>query len=160
MRLMMETGRDRNVRDSGQLAKLLDTLDSETNTFAILEKSDDTYLQVAARDEGFIIERRDGSHRAHSYACHLGFQRPVLAEHKWWKVWRSDVGQDRFSLEEVKRVFEDYLLSRSNSSNIEWVRMPMQKAPASAELVLNAITYVIGAIFVGFVALILVWERL
>ena len=150
--------------ESGGRAKLLDlttlraaltTLDPERNTFAILLRSEDSYLQTSARDDGFIVEKRDGSHLSHFCAAHMDFHAPPSSEHKWWQVWRSDTGQDRFSRDEMMEIFTAYLRREATPSSVRWVRMPMQKAPPWGEVVLNLISYLIGAVFIGILALII-----
>ena len=51
-----------------QLRAAIDLLDGVDNSRAILSRSDDVYLQTAWFNNGFVVEKREGSEAAHFYA--------------------------------------------------------------------------------------------
>jgi hypothetical protein len=61
-----------------QLRKELDLLDGVDNTRAILSQSDEVYLQAAWFDNGFVVEKREGSEAAHFHAVPLHASLPVI----------------------------------------------------------------------------------
>jgi hypothetical protein len=111
------------VCDLHDLQARLTKLNREGNTFAILGKSPDTYLQAAAADNGFIIERRDGGFDRHFYAAHPGAHPPLRAEPLL--IPAGDRGQDRFGEDDLLDIFTAYFCGGAMPSHIDWVRMDM-----------------------------------
>ncbi|APE27962.1 hypothetical protein [Aurantiacibacter gangjinensis] len=100
----------------------------EDNGRAILSADDTTYIQTAVFDNGFVIERRDGGGEdTHFHAVPRHAELPPPAprpERRWWeKLLLSDnilTSECAFTLEQVQRIFADYLAGRQSDIPRQW----------------------------------------
>src|SRR5438874_1444025 len=98
-------------------------LDPSENSFAILFKDEETYLQTGAEENGFIIEKQDGDFTRHFYAARLGLHQPLKSES--WLIPQADRGQDRFSREEMIEMFSAYFGGNPFPAQVTWVPMEL-----------------------------------
>jgi hypothetical protein len=160
MKLKLERGFEGETRDPAAVRTALQTLNSNDNTFAILSSDDETYIQTGAQEDGFIIERRDGSYNSHFYAARPGLHQPL--KDRSWLLAAADVGQDRFTLDEVIDIFSAYLSGVAPHTSVQWVRMNMPDPQAFKTKVSSwarvAVWAILFAAFAG-VVLWLSWKR-
>ena len=123
MRLTLENGSEKEINDPAPLRNELQSLNNTDNTFAILASGDQNYIQAAAQEDGFIVERQDGNYAAHFYAARPGLHQPL--QDQSWLIPRADLGQDRFSLAEVIDIFSAYLSGTAPGFAVEWVPMEL-----------------------------------
>lgn len=130
MRLQLENGFEGEVASVAALKSALQSLDTSSNTFAILSDGDDRFIQTAREKDGFIVERRDGSFRAHFCAARPGSGRRL--EKQSFLMPRADLGQDRFTLEEVSDLFGSYWRGKSSRVEVDWTPMEMPDPAATS----------------------------
>lgn len=103
--------------DAEQLKAELDRLDGDKNTRAILSIDDHTYIQTAAFDNGYVIERRNGGgEETHFHAVPRHSELPSLRpkpERSWWQRLLTTsnylTSECAFTLDQVQQVFQAYL---------------------------------------------------
>jgi hypothetical protein len=148
------------VSSLDELRSRLARLDPANNSFVILEKDKDTYIQAAAEEDGFIIERQDGSFARHFYAARPGLQQAL--QKGSWLIPQADRGQDRFSLEEMVDMFSAYFSGSIMPSNIAWIPMQMSDPRAFSTKLSRwsrIAIWVIGFAVIAGVTLWLKWKR-
>ena len=157
MRQRLENGFEGEVTSLSALKSALQSLDTSSNTYAILLNGDERFIQTAAQEDGFIVERRDGNYRAHFYAARPGSRRAI--ERQSFLIPRADLGQDRFTRSEVVDMFSAYLKGAEPSRAIEWVPMAMPDPNATSTKIASraraAAWILMVAIFVG----LLIWSN-
>ena len=126
MKLELERGFTGETNDPDAVRTALQTLSATDNTFAILSSGDETYIQTGVQDDGFIVEKRDGSSTDHFYAARPGLHQPLKDESLLLPT--ADRGQDRFTLAEVQDIFVAYMSGNAPSTSVQWVRMKMYDA--------------------------------
>jgi hypothetical protein len=89
------------IASPSDIKTAIDALDPDTNSFTVLEQTDQVYLQTAYEDGGLVVERRDGSADRHFRAWHMG-------------------GSDRFEKAEVLRLFDAYYRKDAPPLTVEW----------------------------------------
>ena len=138
------------ITDVNELKSRLARLDAAENSFAILFRDEETYLQTAANADGFIVERRDGDFARHYYATRPDSHQTLRSQA--WIVPKADRGQDRFSQDEMISMFCAYF-SGSMFHNVAWARMDMADPNALGTKVLQGlrVTFwvVVALMFVG-----------
>ncbi|MBA4771517.1 MAG: hypothetical protein H2054_00240 [Sphingomonas sp.] len=110
-----------------QLRRELALLNPVDNARAVLSRSEEVYLQTAVFDNGFVIEKREGSEAAHFHAVpsHSPLP-PTRAEPKrsWFAriFWPSNflVSACAFPQETMFRAFEAYLAGRETDTPLVW----------------------------------------
>jgi len=98
------------------------------NTRAILSSDANTYIQTAAFDNGFVIERRNGGgEETHFHAVPHHAELPPLRpkpEQKWWQRLLAPAkfltSECAFTLEDVQQVFLAYLEGRESDIPKQW----------------------------------------
>jgi hypothetical protein len=83
------------------LATAIATLDPDTNSFAVLERGDELYIQTAYEDGQLVVEKREGGADRH------------------FRAWRMG-GDDRFDKADVQRLFEAYYRNAAMPLTMEW----------------------------------------
>lgn len=123
MRLQLENGFEGEVTSVSAITAALQSLDTHSNTFAVLSNGDERFIQTARENDGFIVERRDGNFRAHFCAARPGGVGKLKKQS--FLMPRADLGQDRFSLEEVTDLFAGYWSGTSPATMVDWRKMEM-----------------------------------
>lgn len=78
LQLHTEDGRVIEDPDAGQLRQVILSIQSDTTAFAILERDDERYMQVAPQGRGLnVVEYRDGGPQAHFRATDVPTDRVV-----------------------------------------------------------------------------------
>lgn len=109
MELTLEDGTMQPIRASEEVRPLLETLNGEDNTFAILAKADEDYIQTSRDGGGFVVETRRGSASEHFAAARAGSS-------------PASGSAEPFDLEETIGLFTAWIEGR-DSPSIEWVRV-------------------------------------
>lgn len=160
MRLQLENGFEGEVTSAAALAAALSSLDTSSNTFAILSDGDDRFIQTARQDDGFIVEKRDGNFRAHFCASRPGTYRPL--EKQSFFLPRADLGQDRFALDEVSDLFVSYWQGTSSKAEVDWTPMDMPDPAATSTKLASWMRMALWAVaIVLFLALLgrMIWSQ-
>jgi hypothetical protein len=89
------------IASPADVATAIDALDPDTNSFTVLERLEEVYIQTAYEDGALVIEKRDGGADRHFRAWHMG-------------------GNDRFDKTEVHRLFDAYYRNEPMPPTIEW----------------------------------------
>jgi hypothetical protein len=140
-----------------ELRRRLSALDTETNTFAILSKDQQTYVQAAAAEDGFIVEKRDGDSTRHFYAARPGLHQRLRPEP--WLIPKGDRGQDRFTRDEMTAVLSSYFSGDPMPVGATWVRMEMADPNALGTKVIKALRITFWAILVLLFVGLFLWLR-
>lgn len=140
MRLQLENGFEGEVTGIAALTSALRSLDTNSNTFAILSDGTDRFIQTAREGNGFIVERRDGDYLAHFCAARPGS--PPRLEKQSFLMPRADLGQDRFTLDEVTDLFVSYWKATQPVTAVDWTPMEMPN-PAATSTKLAGLTRVV-----------------
>ena len=130
MRLQLENGFEGEVTGAAALEAALRSLNTSSNTFAILSNGDERFLQTAREEDGFIVEKRDGSFRTHFCAARPGSVRKL--EKQSFLLPRADLGQDRFTLDEVTDLFVSYWRGTPAKVEVDWSPMEMPDPAATS----------------------------
>ena len=159
MKLHTEVGFERDVADDAELRAALTKLDSDGNNFAILSTADETYIQTALYDDGFEIEKREGSQEAHFTATRPGLLPAPPRKKSRWNI--PVPVYNRYSLDETVRIFCAYLAGAPEPFPIAW--MPTDFSPTPAERTdvvrgLNIFFWIVVAIGVAIFLLIFLLE--
>jgi hypothetical protein len=143
-----------------ELRSRLARLSPSENSFAILFKGEETYLQTGAQDDGFIIEKRDGDFTRHFYAARPGLHQPLQNES--WLIPQANRGQDRFSREEMVEIFSAYFSAGAMPAQVTWVPMDMPDPQAATTKLSSWMRIGVWfAVLAAFAALVLwlKWKR-
>lgn len=112
---------------AAQLRSELALLDMKTNMRAILSSDEEVYLQTAAFDNGFVVERRDGSEETHSHAVPPHGPLPALRpepKRSWWErlLMSPDflISECAFSQADMTRIFLAYHAGKEAEPPVTW----------------------------------------
>lgn len=109
-----------------QLREELALLNSDTSTRAILSIDGEHYLQTAAYDNGFVIEKREGSEDKHFHAVpdHLPLAAPAAPRKGWierlFGLGKPNNSTYAFTLTQIEDVFLAYLEGREPDPPLKW----------------------------------------
>lgn len=111
------------VDETTDFSLLLKSVNGNSSTFAILEKSDQNYIQTHCDGLEFVLEKREGGAHAH-YSATNGKQPEIVSQpRKWWQFWGSSDQQSTFPLEVIVDQFSCYAFGRTPRSNVSWTKM-------------------------------------
>ena len=109
------------------LRRILASLAPGHDSRAILSVSDDHYIQTATFDNGFVIERREGSEESHAHAVPAHPELPPLRpkpKRSWWerllKVGDFLTSECAFSQTDMIEIFEAYFQGREPTVKFTW----------------------------------------
>jgi hypothetical protein len=158
--MQLETEADGRAPISGlsELRDRLARLDPGMNSFAILSRAEEAYLQTSAENDGFIIERRDGDFTRHFYAARRGARRPL--KNQSWLIPKADRGQDRFSREEMLELFSSYWGGDNLLGSVAWVGMEMADPDAMGTKVLRGLRVVFWTVVALTFGALFLWLKL
>ena len=122
--LTLENGTVRPIRASEELRPLLETLNDDDNTFAILAKGDEDYIQAGRDSSGFIVEFRRGKATEHFAAARTSSPPTSQRVEPWRNLWKQP-GEDRFDLDETIGLFVAWMEGRETPASIQWVRLEL-----------------------------------
>jgi hypothetical protein len=122
MELTLEDGTVRQIHASGELRPLLETLNDEDNTFAILAKAEEDFIQTSRDSSGFVVETRRGSASEHFAAARTSSPSAPPPGDTWWGS-RKRTDHELFDLEETISLFAAWIEGREPPPLIQWVRM-------------------------------------
>ena len=121
MRLAFEDGDEQDISGGAELGGALARLRPiGPDTFAILSRADEDYVQTMMEQGGCVIEKREGSAAAHFRAVRRRFAPPEPV--KWWQFWKRPEGA-YFTLAETEEVFACYADGRAPPLFVQWVKM-------------------------------------
>lgn len=103
--LVCESGQNGSKATADTVYAAIETIRYNPNGFVVLLRDDQQFMQAAAKDVGFVLEKREGSEAAHTAAR------------------RNDCGGDIFSTEEVADALIGYLVGDANPTGVRWERM-------------------------------------
>ena len=122
LELTLEDGTVRQIGASEELWPLLETLNDGNNTFAILARSEQDYIQTS-RDSGrFVVEFRRGSASEHFAAARASSPPASPPSDSLWGT-RQRPEQELFDLEETMSLFAAWIDNRDPPLSMQWVRM-------------------------------------
>ena len=126
MRLETDNHLVENV-PAGELRAILARLSAEGDNRAILSVADEIYLQTAVFDNGFVVEKREGSEDRHFHAVPehppLPASRPKPKRSWWDRIFKvSDflTSECAFSKADMIEIFEAYLQGREPTVRLTW----------------------------------------
>ena len=112
--------------DRARLCAVLEGLAPGHDDRAILSQEDEFYLQTAVVDNGFVIEKREGSEDRHFHAVPRHAPLPGSPQPKrgffqrLLKVDASSTSECAFSRADMIDIFESYLRGESPRIAFEW----------------------------------------
>ena len=154
MKLQTERRQESEIADEAELRTELLNLNVQRNTFAILSRADETYLQTAAMEDGFAIERREGSADTHVFASRPGVAR-LQAKKSRWKI--SAPLYNRYSIDETIRIFSAYLAGAPEPFPIIWVPLEGGLTPEERESGLRGLNIFFWFVVVVGIGIFLLW---
>jgi hypothetical protein len=158
MELETEADGRKQITDPHELEELLRRLDPDGNSFAILLRDEETYLQTSAQSDGFIIEKREGDFTRHYFAARSGARRPLRTGSVILP--KADQGQDRFSREEMVQMFAAYLKGYAAPQLLTWVRMEMEDPDAVGTKVMRGLRILFWTIVLVAICGLFFWSKL
>lgn len=119
------------VAEPSELKAHLARLNRENNR-GILSTGDERYIQTAVYDNGFVIEKREGSEARHYHARYRGGRDrlpsllPRPEKPSWWMrllgfSHTSGLAEHAFSYHEMEQVFVAYFNGAPMPAFVEWV---------------------------------------
>lgn len=122
MRLSLEDGTEVSISDAADLPPFLHKIDNNRNSFAILARADEDYVQTVLAEGGFIIEKRLGNSASHFEATRTAPDVLVPPPPRpWWKFWRNDDAKaDRFTLDDVIQTFAAFMGEGTEPAGLYW----------------------------------------
>lgn len=124
MELTLENGVVRPIRATEELRPLLETLNDDGNTFAILAKADENYIQTGRDSSGFVVEVRRGSASEH-YAAARTSSPPTAQRVDAGRDSAKQPGEDRFNLDETIGLFVAWMEGQEAPASIQWIRLDL-----------------------------------
>lgn len=133
MRIELSEGRKGTVSTGAELVQWLDALSQGTSEFAVLSSGPDDYVQAAFGQDGCRVEKRAGGEHLHYEAVRT---RPPVID--------TPAGPNRFSLDDVQLIFEDYLAGRDSAAFVRWRRIALsQPLPGTGQRVIRGLAILI-----------------
>lgn len=123
LEIKLENGTSRNVACKEELRPLLQSLNLRGNSFAILERGPDDYIQAALDRRGFVVEWHDGDPDRHYSAARACSSPLPQRTNGWLEFWKRQPLQDRFSVDEVAEFFASYLEGLPPPAKAQWVKL-------------------------------------
>lgn len=130
MRLETDLGTWDNVSPN-ELVRHLNDLNLDNNTRAILSRANEVYMQTAVFENGYVLEKRDGSKATHQHAIHLlrtsPLEGPPERQPSWWQKLLGLppmrlTHQHAFTQDEMRTVFMSYLTGEDQPQFLRWER--------------------------------------
>ncbi|HEY5713661.1 MAG TPA: hypothetical protein VIT38_17325 [Allosphingosinicella sp.] len=121
MRLAFEDGDELQIAAGADIRGVLARLQPiGPDTFAILSRADEDYVQTMMEKDGCVIEKREGRDDAHFRATRPSFAPPEKV--KWWQFGKRPQNE-YFTLAETEEVFASYADGREPPLFVQWVKM-------------------------------------
>jgi hypothetical protein len=122
MQLEIDSGIVAGPVDAAAFEQTLDRLawDSDV-TFAILTAIGGDFIQTAARERGFLLERRTSSPEHHFRALRTDVSAAEPKKRPWWSIFgRTEDPRRLFSREEVGAAFAGFAAGSPDPAFLEW----------------------------------------
>ena len=123
MKLVLENDPKPDFRGVADLPEILEQVDGNYNSFAILEADNGHFMQTANYGDGYVIEKQLGSLDEHYEAVPQGAdQGPKLKQFFWNRLFKPKP-PSFFTLDDAVACFTAFMGEGSDPQNIQWRKM-------------------------------------
>lgn len=117
-----EASSEIDIESDHDFHELLSIVDGNQNSFAILSKSDEYYIQTHNDGSGFVLEKREGHEGAHFIAMLSDHSQPFKQRRRFWQFWKKQDDHDKFDLATVADQFRVFAKNETPSKRVSWIR--------------------------------------